>query len=412
MEYAYIGAAECLRDMGMSDLAHSEYEAATEWFPTNPLVWTGLASALMDLGRFDEAVTTFGKADTFQGSPIARIGRASAFAKAGKFEAAAGIIDEVLEDFPSNVPAQCLKATLLRAEGKIDEAMSVYDACIIRSPYAAAPIHGKGRLLVENERFKDAAALYRNAYKLLAHNRELATGYVVLLRRQGKSMEALGQIENLTKQFPFDANLDVLRAEILADLGEADAAEKAYNRVLADKPYAKRALLGKAALLAKIGRLDEAERLLPDFRPRTLADWRQLVLRALLLEQKGSLRDSAYVLQKALSECPFAQGRRAIRSALATLELRRGRTQEARRLVETAPDQVTNVVALHVFAATHRPGRARARFETILSSDGPAVVIELATEIARRHELVKYAPRHSSEWLVREERALLLREVA
>jgi len=101
-----------------------------------------------------------------------------------------------------------------------------------------------------------------------------------------------------------------------------------------------------------------------------------------------------------------------MRDVLVALELRRNRTLEARRLVELAPEEVSNVVALHVLAASHRPGQARIRLDRIRNAPGPADVIELAEEIARRHQLTAETPRHSKAWITGVERQILLAEAA
>jgi hypothetical protein len=92
------------------------------------------------------------------------------------------------------------------------------------------------------------------------------------------------------------------------------------------------------------------------------------------------------MLERLIPECPFAVERRRLRDLLATIELRRRRWTIARRVVEAHPEEVSNVVSLHVLAATHRPGRAREWLAKIRLSDGPADVINLADEIAQRHK--------------------------
>jgi hypothetical protein len=101
-----------------------------------------------------------------------------------------------------------------------------------------------------------------------------------------------------------------------------------------------------------------------------------------------------------------------MRDLLATIELRSSRWNEARRVVETNPEEVSNVIALHVLAATHRSGQARVRLERIRESGGPADIIDLAEEIARRHQLTLEQPHYPLGWIRTAERNLMLAEAA
>ncbi len=81
-------------------------------------------------------------------------------------------------------------------------------------------------------------------------------------------------------------------------------------------------------------------------------------------------------------------------------------------MVEAHPDEVSNVILLHVYAATHRPGKAREWLERIRAQDGPADLINLADEIARRHQLADEAPRQPIGWIEATEREILLADAA
>lgn len=81
-------------------------------------------------------------------------------------------------------------------------------------------------------------------------------------------------------------------------------------------------------------------------------------------------------------------------------------------MVETYPNEVSNVISLHVYAATHRPGKARELLAHIRSQDGPADVISLADEIARRHQLTGEAPTMPVGWIEAREREILMAEAA
>ena len=63
-------------------------------------------------------------------------------------------------------------------------------------------------------------------------------------------------------------------------------------------------------------------------------------------------------------------------------------------------------------AATHRTMKAREWLAGIRAEDGPADVINLVEEIARRHQLTDEAPQQLPGWIEETERAILLAEFA
>jgi tetratricopeptide (TPR) repeat protein len=212
--------------------------------------------------------------------------------------------------------------------------------------------------------------------------------------------------------FPFDVHVRVARASVLYRLGADQDALDAYSAVLKEHPYLHDAVLGKASLLIKLKNYNAAAELLPDTRPKTEWDWRRFVLRGILIERQGNAGAASRSLERGLASCPFVVERKSIRDALVSIELGRRRFRDARRLVEQAPEEVSNVVALHILAATQRPGLARKRLQLILNSPAPDNVIELANEIARRHRLVDGAPRHPIGWIADAEREYILVDAA
>jgi tetratricopeptide (TPR) repeat protein len=233
-----------------------------------------------------------------------------------------------------------------------------------------------------------------------------------VLRAQGRFSEALVMLDETISRFPFDIELIVSRAAVLSRLGANNDSIAAYDSAIERKPFLKSALLGKAALLIKLDRMSEASRLLPDIEPKTRFDWRQIMLRALLLERTEGFHSAVAVLEREVRRCPFLVERRRMRDILVSLEIGRNRLDLASQLIEEAPLEVSNIVAFHVFAALRRSTDALKKLQQIRSSEGPAEVIELATEIARRHNLLDEPPQHSAMWIMINERHMLLAEAA
>jgi tetratricopeptide (TPR) repeat protein len=409
-EYAWIGAAETLRDMGRHEEALTEYQSLAERWPLEQSIWSGMASTMMDMGRLEEAILTFGKGRVGGFAAVPLNGRATAYKLAGNFDEALKLYDQVIRDYPNNHVSLCGRAEVLRVQGQLIAALKAYELAAERSPYSPVPLTGKAGVLADLGRFGEATALCEDAIKQFPHDHHLAIGAAIVLKKSGHYDEALRRLDQAIREFPSLPAIQVLRADMLHRLDQSEAALQAYNAILATRPYYGSAVTGKAAVLIALGRTGEAANLLPDVRPKTQTEWSRFILRAHLIALTQNTGAAVRLVKRMWEACPFIQQRRALRSTWAALELGRARPRDARRIVEAAPDDVSNVIAFHVLAASHRSGQARTRYEQIIRSESPAVVIELAHEIARRNKIIDEAPLHSNAWITSAERRWLLVE--
>ncbi len=409
--YAMLGAAEALRELGDLTGALKEYKNLSISFPTEPGVWTGIASTLVDLGDMDEALRTYTKAATYN-SLIAKIGLAHTFRTFGNLDNALKLLDEVLEEHPTNTFALCGQGDVLQDQGSFNRALAAYEKAMNLSPYRPEPVLGKVHVLRHMERYQEALDLHEQFRDRFPYDRRVAAAPIAIYRAQGRFTNALVACDTFIARFPFDINGRLSRAGLLGRLGTLHEAMSAYDAILSERPRQRRALLGKAAILIRTGQKVQATRLLSNEQPRSRSDWRMVTLRAILLEEREGSQAAAEMLEGSISQCPFPVERRRMRDLLAIIELRRHRWQDVRRIVEAHPDEVSSVISLHVYAVTHRIWKARECLTRIRTQDGPADLIDLADEIARRHELTDEAPRQSEGWIEATERDILLADAA
>jgi tetratricopeptide (TPR) repeat protein len=412
--HAYYAAADALRDLGDLEQAKVEFGLLTERFPLESMFWEGLASTQFELGEIGESLRTFSKAkaQARHGRAVSLNGLARAYRLLGRFVEAQRIYEDVIAWFPNNKVALCGKAELLRAAGRIEASLQAFDVAIERCPFSPEPVIGKGSLLLELRRFDEAAQLYGEAASRFDRNVEIAAGNVDVLKAQGKYADALAKADALVRDFPYFIRGQVVRASLLHRLGKRDSALSAYDQVLRDRPFIQSALTGKVAVLISLQRFVEAEALLPKHKPKTQTDWTRCVLRAMCAAQLRGYAHAIRMLRTWEATCPFVRQRRILRSALIRAELGLGEYQEARRLVEAAPTEVSNVVAIEALAAGHRTGAAKERLRQLEVSERSGLVIDLAREIARRHRLVDEEPLYPSDWVPRMQREVLLQEAA
>jgi len=405
-------AADCLRDIGKGDQAVGEYQELTKQFPLTASVWTGYGYALLEIGRIDDAIVNFGRALANGRDLQAVAGRASALRQAGRFSDALPLYDQILTDYPNNSNALCGRAEVFRLKGQFEAALTAYDIAIERCPFSAFPFNGKASVLLEMGEYTQAHGLFEAAYAKFPTDSHAISGLIRATASLDRLQDALTLADTHLSQTPRAIGVRIQRAKLLARMGQVDSALIALDTLAAEHPTNVGVLTAKANLLIGANRVAEASLLLPDAWPKTQLEWNRYLLRILVIQEQRGPGAASIRLHRALTSCPFFAQRKLLRSALASIELNRGRNREARRIVESAPAEVSNVISLHVFARAHRPGQARQIYHSIIASHPPAIVISLVEEIARRTGLVDAAPQFPTAWITQQERLDLLRNAA
>lgn len=409
--YAAYGAADTLRDLGDLEGALSEFETLTQTYTTEASFWIGRASVLMDLGRFDQAFTAFGRGQRGKQAAFAKTGKAAALKLAGRLSEAMALFDEVLEDFPNSQAALCGRAEIFRLGGQYDRAIEAFELARDRSPFVVAPLLGLAGCYAAQSKYKEGFQLLLEARSNFPHEIALSVALARLLRNAGNNLEALKVIDEVLGFQPNNSIAIAIRADLLNRMGQRAAAIESLDHILLSRPHNNSALLMKATILIEARDWVAAERLVAIDNPKSIADWR----RYLLFAQLVWLRDGIGPARKMFSRgerCPFARQRGLLKSAWAVAELKAQRPKAALKVVETEPAHIANVVAFHVYAAAHRPGKARLALEAIRQQEQSAQIINLAEEIGRRHGIIEAAPTQTREWVDAAEIEFLLAQAA
>lgn len=409
--FAYLGAAEVLRDLGDNEGALIEYDYVTKRWPSEAGAWSGRASILMDMGRLDEAIVAFRQSD-WDSTAVAKTGMATAYRLAGRFAEAHRCLDDLLVNFPNNPFVLCGKAEVLRLQGRRSDSLKFYDLAMKRAPNVAAVYSGKGGVLKEMGDLILAEAMYDKGIEKFPRDVYSRIGKASILELRDDIDGAFQQIDAILDVSPYDISAKCYRAFLLGKRGLTAEALSLFDAALSQQAHSQIAQTGKAQLLISLGRYDEARALLPDAEPASLMEWRRYALRCFLVEGLFGHRKAVKMLVDGISRCPFSRERDILRNALALVQMGRGRYHDALRTIASVQDDLSNVVALHAFAAVKSMGPARDKFDQILKSNGPARIVELAVEIARRHNLVSEAPKEVAGWVERRERELLILEAA
>jgi tetratricopeptide (TPR) repeat protein len=410
--HSLAGAAEVLRDLMRYDEALSEYQNLTKIAPLDPIAWAGLASVLMDMGRFDEAIVTFGRASTHGNGLVPRNGRATAYKLAGNFQTALRLYDDLIRDFPNDPVALCGRAGVYRAMGFLDEAKHDYETAIARSPFTPTPISGLVEIVREQGDLQNALDIAANGAQRFPMHAGLAAARAGILKQQALYVDALAVYDEIIRKFPFDNFLKLSRAEVLRRMGNDNLALLAYDELLERQSSFAQARLAKASLLVQLRKFDEAERLLPSGPVRSQIDWSFQLIAAYIAAGRRDYKKSLEIIRAGSERSPFSRQRRLFRSAWAQSELDRGHASSALKILEPAPNDISNVLRLHALAASGRTELAKRAFSEISSTEGTEPFRDISSAIAKSFKLVEGGVAHARSWIFEAETREILFEAS
>ena len=108
----------------------------------------------------------------------------------------------------------------LHDAGRLDEALALYDAALVRWPEQALIWNNRGNSLLELARFEDAAQSYRQALMLLPGLYDAQVALATCLQALGRVEEALTQVETVLAAAPDHAEAHWNRALLLLLQGD------------------------------------------------------------------------------------------------------------------------------------------------------------------------------------------------
>ncbi len=292
--------AYSLTELGYSGDALAAHERALALQPDSASAWTSKGRTLRLLNRYDDALAAYRKALEIdpgfawawrsQGIILERRGdhegALAAYRKAaelrpkdvwpvyyqagilrdmGKHDEALAILAHALEIDPHHAPSYVRQGQVLRSLGRHEEALAAFERAIQIDPSEAGAWDGKGLTLKQSGRADEAVTALMRATRLLPNRswpwEHLAEALIDLER----FADALPALQQALMAAPDDPGLWMRQGQVLRTLGRYHEALAAYERALAlqpQQPGLSRALGGKASVLERLGRLDEARLLL------------------------------------------------------------------------------------------------------------------------------------------------------
>ena len=148
--------------------------------------------------------------------------------------------------------------TELQAQGKLDEAIALYRAALLRDPNDALTYSNLGTALKAKGQLDEAIVQYRRALDLAPNDADSHYNLGNALMAQGKLVDAASQFREALSIEPALAEAHLNLGNALTTLGQSDEAADHYRQALVLRPDMVEAVNNLGQLLAAQGRLDEA----------------------------------------------------------------------------------------------------------------------------------------------------------
>jgi len=220
--------------------AASFLEKARKLQPSNPWIHQNLASALLQLGKLDEAYE--------RANSAAKLNRheASAWISLGKVLEEMEKFDEARDAYQTakNLGADeeglsCSLAQLSQRQGHIDEARMILESTINNNPDSFCGHSLLGLLLYESRDFTAAHRHLSTAVELNPMVDDVLNNYGLVLRESGHGKEALEVYQKIIRRNPEYRGAYINLANVLADQGDYPAVRAILKEGLRRFPHDK-----------------------------------------------------------------------------------------------------------------------------------------------------------------------------
>ena len=246
------------KELGMFSLQLQLTERSIGEVPDDAWSWAQYGDALLRLRRFAEALTAFEQSETFGEGPVAKTGRAEVLKAQGRLDDALVGFDEVIRQHPEQVVAKAGRAEVLKAQGRLDDALAAYDEVIRQHPEQVVAKAGRAEVLKAQGRLDDALAAFDEVIRQHPEQVVAKAGRAEVLKAQGRLDDALAAFDEVIRQHPENAVAKTGRAEVLKAQGRLDDALVGFDEVIRQHPENAVAKAGRAEVLKAQGRLDDA----------------------------------------------------------------------------------------------------------------------------------------------------------
>ncbi|MEW5743219.1 MAG: tetratricopeptide repeat protein, partial [Myxococcota bacterium] len=247
--------------------AKAEYEAILKKDPKSARGLHALAVLLAAQGDSDGAAGKFAEALEVAPNHVSSAVELAEISILKRKDSARGaeLLDKALaDDTKANLSkAETGKALALRAElkvleGKLNEAVPVFEEALKTDPDNAFAQARLARALLELHQPEKAVPLFQKATASVPESLDYTEGYLSALIAVDKMDEATRVVQAATARFPGNAMLSYLSGRVSDALDNPKEAEEAYKRAIAADPNIADAYLYLSRLYVRFRRFQEA----------------------------------------------------------------------------------------------------------------------------------------------------------
>ena len=300
--------------------------------PALPEIAVLRGRAHLAMGALAEATTQFRVAESLRPLAAVKLGLARVSMAENDLPTAERLIAEVIATEPKNVDAFILRADLLRALGRMEEATVALRQAVTADPNNTEALFALATLEIAADKLEAARPLLERGERLAPHSPRLRFAKALLAYKQKKNTEAVAELQRLSKMIPEHYPGLLLAGMAQYADGKFDQAQNALGTYLRKFPgdLAARRMLG-ATLLAK----GQPHLAMNVFQPvlALTQDVGMLAVAAEASRLMGRLNESRSLLQRAIALEPKNPG---LRTNLALTDLAAGARQKAVTGLETA----------------------------------------------------------------------------
>ena len=399
------------KTLGISSLQLALTERSINVAPGDGWSWAQYGDALLQTGRFDEALTAYEQANAFGAGVVAKTGRAEVLKGQGQLAAALIAFEEVIREYPADVVAKNGRAEVLKAQGRLSAALTAYEEVIRDHPADVVAKTGRAEVLKAQGQLPAALTAYEEVIREHPENIVAKTGWAAVLKAQGQFAVALTAFEEVLRTHPADVFAKTGRAEVLKAQGRLAAALAAFDVVIRQHPENVVAKTGRSCVLIELNRYQEALESISTKEPITIDDWIEYHIRGMILLRLGKMSEAIGIFNHGLQDSPFPSTKDYFKGALALSWLRGRKYKEAGEVLDAVSSPLlqpsANVIRIHAFGAQGNPVRARQAYEKLTAT--PHLLADELTQELHHQYILHKEPTKDEEWVFEREVRVFLR---
>ncbi len=264
-----------------------------------------VAESYFCLNQFDKAIEYFKLADTYGEHEYAQNGLARILREQGKLDDAISIYKKLIKEFPNSVVVLNCYAETLRDVWKIDEALAVYDASIDNLSYDSTSYCGKASLLKSIGRLDEALSLYKYARDTSNDSHYIGCGIAEIFRLKGEFERSLAEYDKVINRFPDEIVPRCAKANVLKVKGDLNAALKEYQSTSKEFPYDSSSKEGIAEVYREMKDYNKAMALYNEILDKNPMSIRSRNGRANLFKCLGKYKDALRAYDENVRDFPY-----------------------------------------------------------------------------------------------------------